>query len=109
MRKEWPFVKWVRLGPGLDLHPNRSGPEEREHREHPAMVVRRGGEVELGEDVSNVALDRLGRYEHPLGYGLVRPALGHERQDLAVPVRTGSRWGWPCGPCPPGATRPRDR
>src|SRR6188508_1161816 len=58
-----------------------------EHRQHAAVVLARLFERELREDPSHVALDRL-RVEHEaLGDALVRAALGHEAQDLALSRR----------------------
>src|SRR3954464_2439203 len=59
-------------------------PEVGEHRQHPAVVVVRGCEAELGEDARDVLLHRpLGHLE-ALGDALVRTALGHELEHLAL-------------------------
>ena len=48
------------------------------------MIVRRRGEVELDEDARHVLLDRAWRDEEPVGDRLVRAALGHELEHLAL-------------------------
>ena len=66
--------------------PPRSAAEVRQHGKHASMVVRRRQELQLGEDVRDVGLDGLRREEQPVADRLVRPALRHQRQDLALPI-----------------------
>src|SRR6266540_5029443 len=61
--------------------------EKRDHGQNAAVIVRRVREPELLEDVPHVLLDgALGDPEAPCDAG-VRPALGHEGQDVALARR----------------------
>ncbi len=51
------------------------------------MILGRRGEVELEEDARDVLLDRAWRDEEPVGDRLVRAALGHELEHLALARR----------------------
>src|SRR6478672_1157459 len=57
----------------------------REYREHPAVVVGRRWQFELGEDVVDVLADRLLAEEQRRGDAGIRAALGDQPQDLALP------------------------
>ena len=48
------------------------------------MIVVGGGQVELGEDVGDVLLDRAGRDDERARDGGVGPALGHQAEHLAL-------------------------
>src|SRR6266536_2141636 len=61
--------------------------EKRDHGQNPAMIVRRVRELQLLEDVPHVLLDgAVGDPEAPRDAG-VRPALGHESQNVALARR----------------------
>jgi len=62
--------------------PAASGPQVREHRQHPSVAVLRAGQVQLHEDVADVLGD--GRVtDHQLARdGGVGAALGHQREHL---------------------------
>jgi hypothetical protein len=58
-----------------------------QHRQHAAVVLGARGHAELEEDVRDVLLDRVrGDHQH-LGDALVRAALGHQPQHLALARR----------------------
>src|SRR5271163_924247 len=55
-----------------------------EDGEHTAVIVVAGGEIELGEDVGDVLLDRAGRDDEALGDRRVRAPLGHQLEHVAL-------------------------
>ena len=59
--------------------------------EHPPVIVGRRQQLELREDVGDVRLDRLRREEQAVADRLVRAALGHQRQHLALALASGRR------------------
>src|SRR4029450_7102683 len=64
----------------------RSGAEEGEDGQHPAMLVRRLGQVELLEDLGDVGLHGALGGVQPGGDGPVGHALGDQPQDLSFPL-----------------------
>ena len=82
--------------------------EPGEHRQHPAVVVGRGREVELGEDVVGVLRDRLLGDDELGGDRGVRAPLGHQREHLALARRSAARpaAGAPSRPPPPRGRAP---
>src|SRR6188472_1073854 len=60
------------------------GAQEREDREHPAVVVGRGRQAELREDARHVLLHGAKGDEEALGDRLVRAALGHQLEYLPL-------------------------
>src|SRR5690625_572139 len=77
MLMAWTGSRIVRVGGALTGHPPRD--------------LRTGGEVELGEDVLHVSLDRALRDHQVLGDLLVRLALCDELGDLPFPLGHGHR------------------
>src|SRR5512133_2094714 len=63
------------------------GAEEPQDGEDAAMVLGRRGQPELGEDAGHVLLHRPRRDEEPLADRLVRAALRHELENLALAGR----------------------
>src|SRR3954452_10744989 len=61
--------------------------QEREHSQHPPVIVIGRGQVELAEDARDVLLDRAGRDDHGPGDGGVGPPLGHQLEDLPLARR----------------------
>ena len=61
--------------------------QEGEHRQHPAVVIVAGRQVELGEDVRHVLLDRARRDHHLARDRGVGPALGDQLEHLALARR----------------------
>src|SRR5437868_13680063 len=61
--------------------------QEREHREHAAVVLGGGRQPELHEDARHVLLDGAHGHEHPLGDRLVRTAFRHQLEHLALARR----------------------
>src|SRR3954447_20370596 len=59
-------------------------PQKCQDGQDPAMVVARGSQVELREDARDVLLDRPQGDEHALSDRLVRAALGHQLEHLAL-------------------------
>ena len=55
-----------------------------QHRQHAPVVVVAGRQVELGEDVRDVLLDRARRHHEALGDRRVRAPLGHQLEHLAL-------------------------
>src|SRR5262245_23664689 len=63
--------------------------EPGQHREYPAMVVRLGEQVELGQNAADVAVDGA-LVEHELSPARgVRAALGHQGEHLVLPCGEG--------------------
>src|SRR5262245_57394336 len=61
--------------------------EEAEHRQHAAVILGRSRQPQLREDARYVLLDRTGRDEETLPDRLVRAALGHQLEHLALSRR----------------------
>jgi len=59
--------------------------EKRQDREDPTVLVPVLVEPELGEDAADMGLDRFELNKELLGDRAVRPALGHQREDLHLP------------------------
>jgi hypothetical protein len=57
--------------------------QERQHCEHPTVIVGGFGEIKLPEDAGHVRLERLGAQEQLVRDRRVRPALGHQGKDVA--------------------------
>src|SRR5579872_991874 len=55
-----------------------------EDREHAAVTVLVRYESELAEDAVDVLADGAAADDHRLGDGGIRPAFGHQREDLAL-------------------------
>src|ERR1700733_9756792 len=62
----------------------RSGFQVAQDGEHPAVVGIRRGQGELAEDVRDVLFDGPLGYHESRGDRVVGPALGHQRQHLAL-------------------------
>src|SRR5438876_391889 len=60
------------------------GTQVGENRQHAPVILGRGRQAELGEDARHVLLDRTQRDHHSLGDRLIRAALGHQLQHLAL-------------------------
>src|SRR3954447_25297730 len=58
-----------------------------EDRHHPAVLLPRGGDAELGEDARDVLLGAALRDLEPLGDREVRAALGHQREHVTLTRR----------------------
>ena len=58
--------------------------QEREHGEHPTVVVGAGRDPELVEDARDVLLHAALGDLQPLGDALVGAALGHQLEHLAL-------------------------
>src|SRR5262249_20873044 len=70
--------------PAAGARVTRSGAQEGEHGQHAAVIVPRRGQVQLREDARHVLLNRALADHELLGDGVVRAALCHQPEHLAL-------------------------
>src|SRR3954453_5080583 len=69
-----------------------SAAQVREYSEHAAVLVARGRYAQLGQHAGDVALDRALAEDELLADGLVRHALCHELEHLALARSQVGQW-----------------
>src|ERR1035438_2329287 len=60
------------------------GIEERQHREHPTVILVGGRQLELRQDAADMLFDGALADKQPMGDSAVRTAFGHEREHLPL-------------------------